>query len=38
MIMIGSVHRDWHYAIAGYAGAFGMCPMWWLVDRLLAGR
>jgi len=38
MIMIGSVHRGWHYAIDSYAGALGMCPIWWLVGRLLAGR
>lgn len=35
-IMIGSVHLGWHYAIDGYAGAAGMCAIWWLVGRLLA--
>lgn len=36
MIMIGSVHLGWHYAIDGYAGAAGMGAIWWLVGRLLA--
>jgi hypothetical protein len=38
MIMVGSVHLGWHYAIDGYAGAAGMCVIWWLVGRLLAWR
>lgn len=38
MIMIGSVLLGWHYAIDGYAGALGMCAIWWLVGRLLEQR
>ena len=29
VIMIGSVHLGWHYAIDGYAGAIGMLIIWW---------
>lgn len=39
VIMVGSVHLGWHYAIDGYAGAAGMLAIWWaagrLVDRIL---
>jgi hypothetical protein len=35
LIMIGSVHLGWHYAIDGYFGALGMIAIWWLVGRLL---
>jgi hypothetical protein len=29
VIMIGSVHLGWHYAVDGYAGAIGMLIIWW---------
>lgn len=35
MIMIGSVHLGWHYAIDGYFGALGMIAIWWMVGRIL---
>ena len=35
VIMIGSVHLGWHYAIDGYFGAAGMIAIWWVVGRLL---
>lgn len=35
LIMIGSVHLGWHYAVDGYAGALGAVLVWWLVGRLL---
>ena len=38
IILIGSVHLAWHYAIDGYAGALGMIAIWWVVGRVLAWR
>jgi membrane-associated phospholipid phosphatase len=38
VIMIGSVHLGWHYALDGYVGALGAVGVWWLVGRLLARR
>jgi hypothetical protein len=35
MILIGSVHLGWHYAVDGYIGAAGMIAIWWIVGRLL---
>lgn len=35
VIMIGSVHLGWHYAVDGYLGAAGMLAIWWIVGRLL---
>ncbi|HWA51320.1 MAG TPA: phosphatase PAP2 family protein [Dongiaceae bacterium] len=35
IIMLGSVHLGWHYAIDGYAGAAGMLVIWWAVGRLV---
>lgn len=35
IIMIGSVHLAWHYAIDGYAGALGMLLIWWGMGRAL---
>ena len=31
VIMLGSVHLGWHYAIDGYAGALGTVVIWWIV-------
>jgi hypothetical protein len=36
VIMIGSVHLAWHYAIDGYFGAAGMLAIWWCVGRAVA--
>jgi len=30
LIMIGSVHLGWHYALDGYLAAIAMPPVWWL--------
>jgi membrane-associated phospholipid phosphatase len=38
VIMIGSVHLGWHYALDGYVGALGALIVWWLVGRLLGHR
>ncbi|WP_119300655.1 phosphatase PAP2 family protein [Dongia deserti] len=38
LIMIGSVHLGWHYAIDGYVGALGMIAIWWIVGAVLARR
>jgi hypothetical protein len=35
VIMIGSVHLGWHYALDGYVGALGAVFIWWMVGRLL---
>jgi hypothetical protein len=35
VIMIGSVHLAWHYAIDGYVGASGILLIWCLVGRLV---
>lgn len=46
LILIGSVHLGWHYAIDGYAAIIGICALWWgtgwllkrpLIARLLWG-
>jgi hypothetical protein len=34
MILVGSVHLGWHYAVDGYAGALGAWLVWSLVGRL----
>lgn len=40
VIMIGSVHLGWHYALDGYVGALGALLVWrlvgWLLERLPA--
>lgn len=38
LIMIGSVHLGWHYAVDGYVGAAGALAVWWLVGRFLVRR
>jgi hypothetical protein len=38
VIMIGSVHLGWHYAVDGYAGALGMLLIWWVVGRALGRK
>jgi hypothetical protein len=35
LILIGSVHLGWHYAVDGYAAILGALSICWLVDRAL---
>ena len=35
LIMIGSVHLGWHYAIDGYAGALVAVFGWWAAGKLV---
>jgi hypothetical protein len=35
VIMIGSVHLGWHYAVDGYFGAIGMLVIWWGAGRIV---
>lgn len=35
IILIGSVHLGWHYAIDGYAGILGTLIIWWACGSLL---
>jgi hypothetical protein len=35
IMMIGSVHLGWHYALDGYVAMIGVCVIWWLVGYLL---
>lgn len=35
LIMIGSVHLGWHYAVDAYAGAAGALALWWLVGKFV---
>lgn len=35
LILVGSVHLGWHYAIDGYAGVLGAWAVWWVVGRWL---
>lgn len=37
VILIGSVHLGWHYAIDGYAMIPGVLAIWWVVGKLVAG-
>lgn len=38
LILIGSVHLGWHYALDGYVGGVGAVAVWWLVGRFLVRR
>jgi hypothetical protein len=35
IIMLGSVHLGWHYAVDGYVGAASALALWWLVGKAL---
>lgn len=35
LVMIGSVHLAWHYALDGYAGALGAWAIWQLSGRIV---
>ncbi|WP_198037397.1 phosphatase PAP2 family protein [Mesorhizobium sp. LSJC285A00] len=37
IILVGSVHLGWHYAIDGEASIIGVVAIWWLSDRLVGG-
>ncbi len=36
VLLIGSVHLGWHYAIDGYVAILGTTLIWWAVGRALA--
>jgi hypothetical protein len=35
LILVASVHLNWHYAIDGYAAILGTLGVWWLSGRLV---
>lgn len=37
LILLGSIHLGWHYAIDGYASIIGVLVLWWLAGRI-SGR
>jgi membrane-associated phospholipid phosphatase len=34
IVLVGSVHLGWHYAIDGYVSIAGVAMIWWLADYL----
>ena len=38
LILLGSIHLGWHYALDGYVGAAGAALVWRLVGRLLRSQ
>jgi len=35
LMLLGSVHLGWHYAIDGYAGIAGALAIWWVCGRVV---
>jgi hypothetical protein len=35
IVLIGSVHLGWHYAVDGYVAILGAAAIWWLSGRLV---
>jgi hypothetical protein len=35
IVLLGSVHLGWHYAVDGYVGILGALACWWLARWLL---
>jgi hypothetical protein len=35
LMLLGSIHLGWHYAIDGYAGIAGTIAIWWGCGRLV---
>jgi PAP2 superfamily protein len=35
LILIGSIHLGWHYAVDGYSSLLGVIALWWSVGRIL---
>ncbi len=34
VMLIGSVHLGWHYAVDGYFSIIGVCLVWWVAGKL----
>jgi PAP2 superfamily protein len=34
VILVGSVHLGWHYAVDGEVSVLAMCGLWWLAGRI----
>lgn len=34
VMLIGSVHLGWHYAVDGYVSIIGVCLIWWIAGKL----
>jgi len=38
IILLGSVHLGWHYAVDGYVSIVGVLVLWWVTGRLTGAR